>query len=156
MTTYHQNYYRKNREKRKAASKAYRESHKKEHKIWCAQYYKLHPFTTIDRFKKLILVLRKEKIKKSDCIWSFAFYQTLVDSNKCHYCCGSLSPTGYNLDRKDNALKHIGSNVVACCRTCNYTKNKHFSYDEMMLLSPALKRIQSRRRKKNASSEERV
>jgi hypothetical protein len=147
--TYAQKYYRKNREKRKAASRAYRESHKKEYGVWHREYYKQHPFTIENRFRRLIAVLQKEKIRRSDVIWSFEFYKKLLKKNECHYCSGSLSPTGYNLDRKDNSLKHESKNVVPCCRMCNYTKNKHFSYAEMMLLSPVLKKIQKQRIKKD-------
>ena len=145
MITYAQRYYRKHRKERKAASKAYRDVHKKQYEIYARKYYKQHPLTIEDRFKRLLVVLQKEKIKKSDALWNFDFYKKLLKKNQCHYCSGPLSPTGYNLDRKDNSLKHESKNVVPCCRRCNYTKNKHFSYDEMMLLSPVLKRIQRKR-----------
>ena len=42
----------------------------------------------------------------------------------CNYCgVTELSSTGYGLDRKDNSVGYILSNVVPCCRVCNVAKN---------------------------------
>jgi hypothetical protein len=140
MLTYSQKYYRKNREHRKAMSQKYRKDHPN-YKEYRRQYYKNHPFTLKDRYNRLCLALRAERVKKSDLIWNFDFYVKLVKGNKCHYCEGPLTPTGHNLDRKDNSKKHTAKNLVPCCRVCNYTKNKHFSYEEMLLLAPILRKI---------------
>ena len=72
----------------------------------------------------------------------------------CHYCSaeikwttsGRIAPRGgshgYYLDRKDNLLGYYKENCVVCCGNCNRTKGDRFTYEEFMLLSPALKTIQ--------------
>jgi hypothetical protein len=64
-------------------------------------------------------------------------------STHCHYCDGEVwwktyseermrgkHTRSYNLDRKDNLLGYLKSNVVVCCTRCNRAKNNLFTYDE--------------------------
>jgi 5-methylcytosine-specific restriction endonuclease McrA len=63
--------------------------------------------------------------------------------DKCSHAC--------NLDRKDNSLGYTKGkdnslgytkgNVVVSCWNCNIMKGSRLTYEEMMLLSPALKQI---------------
>lgn len=76
----------------------------------------------------------------------------------CHYCGSKLiwlervnhdvsKHVGTNLDRKDNTKGYSVENCVACCGECNLTKGDRYTYEEFMLLAPALKKIQRLRKK---------
>jgi hypothetical protein len=88
----------------------------------------------------------QRRTKKSGKAWEIGLddFQQLI-SSPCHYCGGPLDETGCGLDRKDNSLGYIGSNIVPCCGICNIVKNDHFSYTDMMLLSPNLTLIRSQK-----------
>lgn len=58
----------------------------------------------------------------------------------CHYC-GDINRVG--LDRIDNFIGHIKTNVVACCYSCNCARNNNFSYEEMLILGEAIRKIKS-------------
>ena len=58
----------------------------------------------------------------------------------CHYCGFELSKTGVGLDRKDNSLGYLITNVVPCCWECNTAKFNFWSYDEMIkYIGPAIR-----------------
>ena len=44
------------------------------------------------------------------------------ENSKCHYCGVELDRI--RLDRVDNSLGYQMGNVVSCCSTCNFLKNK--------------------------------
>lgn len=110
---------------------------------------------TVSRSRRLISVrhsklltlfkTRREQIPQTDLIYSRHFYEELVRDGACHYCLGPLSPTGHGLDRINNSLSHSAFNVVPCCKSCNQKKSYDTTYDEMMLLAPALREIRKRR-----------
>ena len=50
--------------------------------------------------------------------------------------------TGYNLDRKNNALGYSVDNCVVCCGSCNRTKGDRYTYEEFLILSHGLRLIQ--------------
>src|SRR5580692_11326126 len=62
--------------------------------------------TLKQRHKKVRRNLRAEKVSKLDPLWSLSFYTALIKDGLCHYCCGSLPPTGHGLDRVDNDKRH--------------------------------------------------
>ena len=76
----------------------------------------------------------------------------LAQIKDCHYC-GATIPwsewstgskrysKGYFLDRKDNSGGYERDNVVVCCTDCNRARGARYSYDEFMLLAPALRQI---------------
>jgi hypothetical protein len=97
------------------------------------------------RYNRLRCILRVDKILESDPLWNFNYYSEIIKDKCCHYCWGTLSPTGHGLDRMDNSRPHTADNVVPCCTFCNDRKGHLFSYDEMMLLAPALREIQKLR-----------
>jgi hypothetical protein len=75
-----------------------------------------------------------------------------TEVNSCHYCSKPVDwkphgDTGYNLDRKNNSLGYSVENCVVCCGDCNKLKGDRFTYEEMLLLSPALKEIFIRKHK---------
>lgn len=105
--------------------------------------------TTIrGRFIHLTGRLRKENSLSTDLLYSINFYSELVKEQQCHYCLGSLSPTGHGLDRIDNQFGHLCYNVVPCCKGCNQKKSNDTSYEEMMMLAPVLREIRKRREEK--------
>jgi hypothetical protein len=71
--------------------------------------------------------------------------------NTCHYCGEVIlwkeykTKGAYNLDRKDNELGYTKANCAVCCGACNRAKGDMFTYEEFMLLSPALKTIRQQR-----------
>lgn len=61
----------------------------------------------------------------------------------CHYCSKLLNRAEFKrdngslsvlLDRKDSGKDYTFDNCVPCCPDCNFTKNEHISYDEMVLI----------------------
>jgi hypothetical protein len=46
---------------------------------------------------------------------------------------------GSNLDRKDSSGAYEASNVVPCCRRCNYGKNNMFTYEEWMAIGQVIR-----------------
>jgi 5-methylcytosine-specific restriction endonuclease McrA len=69
---------------------------------------------------------------------------------ECHYCGSTILWTDHNqgrgnartnLDRKNNALGYSKENCVVACIVCNRIKNNYLSYEDMMELSPVLRRI---------------
>jgi 5-methylcytosine-specific restriction endonuclease McrA len=68
----------------------------------------------------------------------------------CHYCGSPIkwskdtkrgNSKAANLDRKNNELGYTTENIVVACVICNRIKNKYLTYDDMMLMSPILRRI---------------
>lgn len=68
---------------------------------------------------------------------------TKLFEGNCHYCgCEPKNlytkPNTYGwykhngIDRKNNKIGYITSNVVSCCSICNYTKHK-FNYEDFLL-----------------------
>jgi hypothetical protein len=94
------------------------------------------------RHSNLRTILRKEKILKTDLLWSFHFYEALIVDQRCHYCLGLIGVSfGHGLDRMDSSIGHTCYNVLPCCRPCNTRKMHDLSYEEMMLLAPILRQI---------------
>ena len=62
--------------------------------------------------------------------------------DKCHYCIaninweeystinGKFSSRAYYLDRVDNDLGYLKTNLVVCCTRCNRARSNKFSYAE--------------------------
>jgi 5-methylcytosine-specific restriction endonuclease McrA len=136
----------------KDCKKNWREKNKETLKEKHADYYRKNKEKIIERNRKrsctivgrycsLRKCLQEEGVSEFDLIWSFDFYSVLMDGAVCHYCGGSLNCTGHALDRKDNSRKHTHDNVVPCCWSCNQVKGSRFTYEQMMLLAPSLRKI---------------
>ena len=76
---------------------------------------------------------------------SFTQWIALTAKNLCHYCEAELGKSGHGLDRKNNNIGYVMSNVVPCCGECNSMK-RCMPYSEFVLLSPALRRIKMGRK----------
>ncbi len=78
-----------------------------------------------------------------------------LTAQKCHYC--QKPPANcyrkvfvYNgLDRKNNSAGYSLSNVVPCCRDCNYMKGDQLSYEEMLVAMTAVVNLRLEKRKKS-------
>ena len=98
------------------------------------------------KFNHLKTKMKKEGTPKADdLLWNFHFYSEFIKGGVCHYCFGPLEPYGHGLDRVENKIGHVCYNVVLCCRQCNRIKGNDISYENMMLLAPALREIRRRR-----------
>lgn len=74
----------------------------------------------------------------------------LAQIGVCHYCGsndikwnaykGKKSCARSNLDRKDNTKGYTFSNVVVCCKACNFMKRDWLSYAEFKMVALLLKR----------------
>lgn len=72
--------------------------------------------------------------------WELTFSQwfDLIKDSICSYCKGSLPTMGVGLDRVDNNLGYLPSNVVPCCQACNHLKGKYFTAAETQVMVDAL------------------
>jgi hypothetical protein len=140
--------YTKNAERYRGYRRAYYQAHKEERLVW----YKAHTRTVRGRHTQVKGLLRKEKISSLDPLWGLNYYTELIKDNQCHYCLGPLNQTGHALDRVDNSLPHMCSNVVVSCWWCNEKKSSDLSYSEMLLLAPALREIRKRRESEKCGS----
>lgn len=120
-----------------------KERRQKQQKAWqglnsehVSAYHKAKSSTDEHKFKHGV-----SAAKQRGLLWTVTFteWQSLVKDNKCHYCYGGLSVTGHSLDRKDNNLCYILSNVVCCCWPCNEFKRNMLTYDEMVAVVALLK-----------------
>lgn len=82
---------------------------------------------------------RDAKIRGYDWTLTQEEWFAQIAENKCHYCQGILNETGSNLDRKDNSIGYLLTNVVPCCIECNTIKGPYLSYEEMLIVSKALR-----------------
>lgn len=56
----------------------------------------------------------------------------------CNYCLRAENECKMSLDRLDNSIGHIMSNVVPCCNFCNYLK-RDMPYEAWKFLTPHIK-----------------
>jgi len=85
-------------------------------------------------------------------------YEEFLDFTRikaCHYC-GSpilwlprkrykINTCGHHLDRKDNSLGYTKENCVVCCWECNRIKGGFYSYEEMLIIGPILRKYRRAR-----------
>lgn len=64
--------------------------------------------------------------------------------SECVYCGDSYMPN-LGLDRVDNSIGHVHSNIVTCCYECNTARSNLFTFDEMKIIGQAIKKIKSTR-----------
>ena len=107
-------------------------------------------------FNELLHVTKRSGKHKVDL--SYEDFLDLIKEPICHYCSkdlvfhpysrdedGGFNNRAYQLDRKDNNIGYIKSNLVPCCWNCNRIKSDIYSYDEFIQLSPILKEIHKNR-----------
>ena len=63
----------------------------------------------------------------------------LVSSQPCHYCKTPYQlHGGAGLDRIDNSLGYLSTNVLPCCPTCNKIRGDNLSVEEMEVAMSAI------------------
>jgi hypothetical protein len=62
--------------------------------------------------------------RKIQFLLSFDEYKE-VATQPCYYCNSDQIYQGTGLDRVDNTMGYIITNVVSCCGTCNQMKSNH-------------------------------
>jgi hypothetical protein len=95
---------------------------------------------------------RSRDVRWKPCDISFEDFLGFTKIKQCHYCnseifwaakaIGRLGQK-YNLDRKDNNLGYLKSNVVVCCWRCNETKSDRFTYEQFLKIGEVLKTFDS-------------
>ena len=78
------------------------------------------------------------------CTLTFDEYCLLI-TQLCTYCQGPLNATGSGLDRKDSSEGYTTDNVTPCCWQCNRIKSNEFSYEEMLIIGPSVRRANRRK-----------
>lgn len=86
---------------------------------------------------------------------TFEDFLEFTQITNCHYCNDTIqwkprnskkdSNNRYYIDRKNNDLGYTKSNCVVCCSLCNLTKNKYFTYEEMLILGKSINTIKKNR-----------
>lgn len=69
-----------------------------------------------------------------------------IFKKKCAYC-GDTKRLG--CDRIDNSKGHTMDNVVPCCIECNAARNNNFSYEEMLVIGKAIRKVKEARKINN-------
>lgn len=100
----------------------------------CKQRSKAIPFLRL--YKKLLTENRWKNVISYEEFCQFTMYTS------CFYCNSPITwikygkkATRYNLDRKDNSIGYIASNLVPCCSKCNYKKGDSLTFEEMCLIN---------------------
>lgn len=89
---------------------------------------------------------RQRCVQESDL--TFEDFLEFIKIGECHYCgekvtwaeyCLQKNGYRYNLDRKDNAIGYLKSNLVVCCWNCNETKSDRFTYDQFVQIGALIR-----------------
>jgi hypothetical protein len=62
----------------------------------------------------------------------------------CVYC-GETDWHKLGCDRIDNSKPHSKDNVVCSCKDCNWIRNANFSFEEMLMIGEAIRKIKEKR-----------
>lgn len=74
----------------------------------------------------------KREARRRRLEWTLGYedYGKLI-AKGCEYCSTPLDKCfGVSLDRLDNKIGYIGTNVVPCCKNCNWLKSDLLSFEE--------------------------
>jgi hypothetical protein len=158
---YQKNYYESNREKIRKKKAIYYENNKerideksREYNILNKEKVKLKNRVHYNNNKSTILAYQKsirhtpigrfkqgkQSAKERNLKWTLSFdeYKLLI-SKVCHYCKQSLEGfCGTSLDRIDNSMGYIASNVLPCCGKCNNIRNNFLTVEEMEVAMEAI------------------
>lgn len=151
--TYQKMYNVKNEAKQKASRRAYRSKHAEAQRSRARTYNITHATKVKEQRLAYYAVPKNRYARLLSCAADAGMsvsitaeeYVSIISIAKCHYCDGSLAPTGYGLDRKDNSIGYVVSNVVPCCRYCNMVKSDKLSYEEMLEVGSLFKMQRARR-----------
>jgi hypothetical protein len=118
----------------KAKDKEYR---KKEHvKERIKKYHYVYDNTPVRTFKKYLSNAQRRNIEFSLTLEDFEFYW----QNPCYYCNSPIKSIG--LDRVDNSIGYIKTNIVPCCWICNNAKS-NADNDRLIKIADGIKKFLS-------------
>ena len=143
---------KKYRRKRRSLDVVYKRKYNKEHAEEISKWREGYCSKPIPRHAQVKVQLKKDKVPSFDLLWNLRYYTEIIREGICHYCLGDLNPSSHALDRVNNDGPHACWNVVPCCRYCNKKKSNDTTYEEMMLLAPALREIRRRREATNVAA----
>ena len=119
---------------RELVSKRNRLNYQKHKKKRLAQQA-IYSRTVVGRYRQTVM---SAKVRNISFELEFEEYETLA-LKPCFYCKKSLGvTTGSGLDRVDNSLGYILSNLVPCCTFCNLLKGNRLTFEEMQVVIKAL------------------
>lgn len=90
--------------------------------------------------RRLCNARRQAKLRGIEWAIEKADYFEVI-KNPCRYCGNMLGKPvteGAGLDRLDNEIGYVLSNVVSCCNVCNTIKNKNLTEDETVAAVEAI------------------
>lgn len=91
----------------------------------------------------------RKDAKRRGISWGLSLVEfEIFDTLPCLYCGRHTeTKTGTKLDRIDNdkAKGYVTGNLVPCCRRCNVLRSDKFTFSEMLIISEALKKIETLR-----------
>lgn len=88
--------------------------------------------------KRFALAIHRAKSRNIDFNIKIEDYMNLV-SQPCKYCKSDTSKeVGVGLDRLNNDIGYELTNVVTCCKACNFGRNEHFTPEEWQTMIDAL------------------
>lgn len=121
---------RQTQEETRAKRKIWEQKHKQERnqkmKIWRqANLLKQRAYARNYFHKRISTKMRYSRLRNDaharniELLLTFEQFHTIIQS-PCHYCGDNQNRRG--LDRTDSDIGYTHTNVVACCKTCNYMK----------------------------------
>jgi hypothetical protein len=139
-------YYQVNKDNIDQKSKEYRNINTEKVKLKNRQHYHKNK-NNILKYQKDISKSPKRKFQQGvkaamdrqiEWLLCFEEYAQLIEQ-PCHYCKTSLETWGgTSLDRINNDLGYIITNVLPCCGTCNNIRNKFLTVKEMEVAMNAI------------------
>lgn len=103
----------------------------------------------IKPFEALYNVLVRRATRQQLCVLTYEEFLPFTVVSECRYCCGPIEwnkhlsavadSRAYNLDRKDNSVGYTASNLVVCCKNCNYTKGDRFTYEQFLQIGAVIR-----------------
>ena len=138
-----------NREKLNEKGRLYSELNRKKIRLKNRVYYSNNKVDILSYQKKIKLTPKRKfgQGKKSalerELEWELSFdeYKDII-CNSCHYCSDDLAEWGgTSLDRIDNEVGYILTNVLPCCGNCNKIRNTFLTVEEMEVAMAAVLKL---------------
>ncbi len=125
------------RDRCKLCCKAYNKKWKLENKDSVKQYNHKKHRTPQGQFQTL-----RGGAKKRGIVVEITFEQFIsLRKGRCTYCQGPLPECGAGLDRINNSIGYVLSNLTPCCGDCNMLKNSTLSHHETLEVVKLLKTL---------------
>lgn len=133
---------RKNPEKRKEYSKRWKLKNKKRISETFKAWRRNNPEKDMARYlkPKARFIWSKNAAKRRGLVWELTFEQfDYLLTQPCHYAITHIKSTrGCGLDRIDNNIGYIFTNVLPCCKNCNVDRSNIYTVDEWQVMVNAV------------------